>query len=87
MAKRYSVDFEHFESAMLTDAQLGWQLYCENRYKMDPERRLKLAGLLKRFNAEMKSEIDARRAEVLEKQRAQYAAGDLANGARPALEN
>lgn len=68
MAKRYSVDFEHFENAMLTETNISWQVYLNARYKMPLERRQKVAGMLKRFAAELKPEVDAHKAEVLKKQ-------------------
>lgn len=59
--RRYSVDFEHFENAMLTEANLGWQLFMRDRFKLPKERREKVVGMLKRFVSEMKPELDGRK--------------------------
>lgn len=62
--RRYSVDFEHFENAMLTEANLGWQLFTRDRFNLPKERREKVVGMLKRFVAEMKPELDARKEQI-----------------------
>jgi len=62
--RRYSVDFEHFENAMLTEAAIGHEIFNVRRWSMSKERRAKIVGMLKRFAAELKPEIDARKEQV-----------------------
>ena len=66
--RRYAVDFEHFENAMLVEANLGWQLYSRDRHKMSIERRQKVTAMLKRFVAEMKGDIEAHKTLILAEQ-------------------
>lgn len=65
--RRYSVDFEHFENAMLTEANLAWQLFQRDRWAMVPERRAKIVGMLKRFVGEMKEEIENQKKDMRQK--------------------
>jgi hypothetical protein len=66
--RRYSVDFENFENAMLTEANLGWQVFMQGRWEMSRERREKVVGLLKRFVNELAPEIQKQKTKVRELQ-------------------
>jgi hypothetical protein len=75
--RRYSVSFEHFEAAMLTEATLTYQLYERDRYHLDLPRRQKIAGMLKRFVAELAPELAAHKERVRAYQEAQAGKPDL----------
>ena len=85
--RRYAVDFEHFENAMLTEANLGWQVYMAQRWKMAPERRRKLTLMLKRFVGELQSEIDQQKAKVRELEEMRNGALARVDATRPAYPN
>jgi hypothetical protein len=66
---RYTVAFEHYENAMLVEANLSWQVLFSKRGTLPKERREKLCALLARFVKEMKPEVDLHRAEIDERNR------------------
>lgn len=67
--RRYAVDFEHFENAMLVEANLGWQLYSRDRHKMSAERRQKITAMMRRFVAEMRPDLEMHKEAVRAAQR------------------
>ena len=90
--RRYSVDFEHYENAMLAESRLAWEMFFNERFKMPKERREKFTALLRRFVAETKPELDGYKARVLKAKEEMEAArrsatplNDRINGARDNL--
>ena len=62
--KRYAVDFDYYEQAMLTEANLSYQVYQRDHGTLPLDRRQKICGMLKRFIIELKPELDAHKEKV-----------------------
>ena len=76
--KRYSVSFEHFEAAMLTEANLSYQLFMNRRYEMPLERRQKITAMLRRFVAEMAPDLAEHKEKIRQYQANQEATAAVA---------